>query len=96
MRNSAQIATRVSLLRRVLLHEITRPLSIQRPRQPDKRNPARCAVHAAHGKSPKFEPTEKQQDDLNVDAAFAKLKTNRWQEAGRRGVEISAIPRESR
>ena len=26
-------------------------------------------------KEPEFEPTEKQRDDLNVDAVFAKLKT---------------------
>ena len=26
-------------------------------------------------KEPEFEPSEKQQDDLNVDAVFAKLKT---------------------
>jgi len=27
-------------------------------------------------KEPEYEPTEKQQDDLNVDAVFAKLKTS--------------------
>ena len=37
-------------------------------------------------KEPEFEPTEKQRDDLNVDAVFAKLKGDRRQEAGRRGV----------
>ena len=33
-------------------------------------------------KEPEFEPTEKQRDDLNVDAVFAKLKTHRRQEGG--------------
>src|SRR5258705_11613913 len=48
-------------------------------------------------KEPEFEPTEKQRDDLNVDAVFAKLKTIGGkkadeEEGGARAVARCAAP----
>jgi hypothetical protein len=59
---------------------MTCPLSIQCLWWADKRNSALGAGHTRHSALPRrrsrnFEPTEKQRDDLNVDAVFARFKT---------------------
>ena len=55
--------------------EVQRAAKEKPDRVPPMAAPLCCTASETTRKDPEFEPSEKQRDDLNVDAVFAKLKT---------------------